>query len=641
MATKTSRRAKTKRKKTARTPRRSIVKVKVNAKPKKRKGGVRRKPKVIASSPKPNPALPGIDLNALSKPGPIRRLRPRRRPGEARPRPAVVGTQRARTPGKNAYEANLDRTPANYQPLTPLSFLKRAALVYGDATAIIHGRQRFSYAELYARSRRLGSALSREGIGKNDTVSALLSNTPAMLEAHHGVAMAGGVLNALNTRLDAPSIAFMLDHGEAKVFIVDREFAALATAALRQTKVNPVLVCYDDPEFPQTGVLEAALDYEAFLLGGDPDFEWAMPHDEWDAISLNYTSGTTGIPKGVVYHHRGAAIMGYANILACRMADRPVFLWTLPMFHCNGWCFPWTLALLGGIHVCLRWVRAKEIYAALAEHKVTHLAGAPTVMAALLNAKPEERRVLSHKVTFVHAAAPPPEAVLGEMLEAGFDLIHVYGLTETYGPAVVDVWKQEWNELPTDARLAKRARQGVAYHALEELKVLDADTMKETPADGTTLGEVMFRGNIVMKGYLKNPKATEEALAGGWFHSGDLGVLHPDGYIQLKDRSKDIIISGGENISSIEVENAIYRHPAVLFAAVVAKPDEKWGETPCAFVEKKPGFEATDESELLAFCRENLAHFKCPKTVIFCELPKTTTGKIQKFRLREQAKALT
>jgi fatty-acyl-CoA synthase len=542
--------------------------------------------------------------------------------------------------GASPYETGLDRTPANYQPLTPLTFLRRAALVYSESTAIVHGTQRISYAEFYTRSRRLGSALAREGIRKGDTVSVLLSNTPAMLEAHHGVPMTGGVLNALNTRLDAPSIAFMLDHAEAKVFIVDQEFAALATAGLRLAKAKPLLISYDDREFPQGGVLEGALDYEAFLSGGDPDFDWTTPEDEWNAIALNYTSGTTGNPKGVVYHHRGSAIMGYANIIACRMADRPVFLWTLPMFHCNGWCFPWTLALLGGTHVCLRWVRAKEIYAALAEHKVTHLAGAPTVMATLLNAKPEERRALSHKVTFVHAAAPPPEAVLGAMLDAGFELVHVYGLTETYGPAVVDVWQPEWTDLPRDAHLRKRARQGVSYPGLEGLKVLDPKTMGEVPADGVTLGEVMFRGNIVMKGYLKNAKATEETLEGGWFHSGDLGVLHPDGYIQLKDRSKDIIISGGENISSIEVENALHRHPAVLFAAVVAKPDEKWGESPCAFVEKKPGFEATSESELLAFCRENLAHYKCPRTLVFCELPKTTTGKIQKFRLREQAKRL-
>jgi fatty-acyl-CoA synthase len=461
-----------------------------------------------------------------------------------------------------------------------------------------------------------------------------------MLEAHHGVPMTGGVLNALNTRLDASSIAFMIDHAEAKVFIVDKEFASTARAALAMAQVKPLLILYDDPEFPQSGELEGAIDYEKFVSSGDPDFSWLMPRDEWDAISLNYTSGTTGNPKGVVCHHRGAALMGYANILACRMSDRPVYLWTLPMFHCNGWCFPWTLALVAGTHVCLRWVRAKAMYSAIAEHKVTHLCGAPTVMAALLNAPAGERQPFSHKVNFVHAAAPPPEAILMAMLKAGFDLTHVYGLTETYGPATVNEWHEEWSEFAPSEQGAKRIRQGVPYPALEALTVLDPATMTPVPADGTTLGEVMFRGNIVMKGYLKNPKATREALQGGWFHSGDLGVMHPDGYIQLKDRSKDIIISGGENISSIEVEDVLYRHPAVMFAAVVAKPDEKWGETPCAFVEKKPGYDAVGAAELLAYCRENLAHFKCPKTVVFGELPKTTTGKIQKFRLREQAKTL-
>jgi fatty-acyl-CoA synthase len=544
----------------------------------------------------------------------------------------------------NPYETDLDRTPANYQPLTPVAFLQRAASVHPEIVAIIHGKSRIHYAEFYTRSRRLASALAREGVGKGDTVSVLLANTPAMLEAHHGVPMTGGVLNALNTRLDAPSIAFMLDHGDAKVFIVDRECAKTANAALDLAKVKPFLILYDDPEFPPTGEaagqFEGARDYEEFVLSGDPEFQWAMADDEWNAISLNYTSGTTGNPKGVVCHHRGAALMGYANILACRMTERPVYLWTLPMFHCNGWCFPWTLALLAGTHVCLRSVRAKDMYAAIAEHKVTHLCGAPIVMAALLNAKPEERRPFSHKVNFIHAAAPPPQAILMAMLKSGFDLTHVYGLTETYGPATVNDWHDEWNALPPEERGAKRIRQGVAYPALEHLTVLDQATMEQVPADGRTMGEVMFRGNIVMKGYLKNARATHEALADGWFHSGDLAVLHPDGYIQLKDRSKDIIISGGENISSIEVEETLYRHPAVMFAAVVAKPDEKWGETPCAFVEKKPGYESVGEAELLAYCRENLAHYKCPTTLVFCELPKTTTGKIQKFRLRDQAKTL-
>jgi len=540
----------------------------------------------------------------------------------------------------NPYDTDLDRNPANYQPLTPLSFLRRAALAYPEVPAVIHGKRRYSYAEFYARSRRLASALAQAGIDRGDTVSALLANTPATLEAHHGVPMAGAVLNALNTRLDPRSIAFMLDHAEAKILIADREFAALSVAALALAQVKPRVIVYDDPEFLQTGEIPGARDYESFLSDGDPGFEWKMPQDEWDAISLNYTSGTTGEPKGVVYHHRGAALMGYANILACHMREHPVYLWTLPMFHCNGWCFPWTLALLAGTHVCLRGVRAREMFAAIADHKVTHLCGAPTVMSVLLNAPPEERRAFSHKVNFVHAAAPPPEAMLMAMLQAGFELTHVYGLTETYGPATVNEWHAEWDNLRPNEQGAKRIRQGVPYPALEELTVLHPDTMEPVPADGETLGEVMFRGNIVMKGYLKNSTATQHSMAAGWFHSGDLGVMHRDGYIQLKDRSKDIIISGGENISSIEVENALYRHPAVMFAAVVAKPDDKWGETPCAFVEKKPGHDDITEANLIAFCRENLARFKCPRVVVFCELPKTTTGKIQKFRLREQAKSL-
>lgn len=538
------------------------------------------------------------------------------------------------------YESGLERNPANFQPLTPLSFLARAASVHPAETAIVHGRQRFSYSEFYSRSKQLASALNQLGIAKNETVSVLLPNVPAMLEAHHGIPMAGAVINAINTRLDPASIATILDHAETKALIVDTEFAKSASAALKLAKTKPFLIQYNDREFPQIGRVKGAVDYETFLSAGDPNFMWEMPKDEWDAISVNYTSGTTGNPKGVVCHHRGATLMGYANILACNMAARPVYLWTLPMFHCNGWCFPWTLALNMGIHVCLRSVRSKEMYELIVQEQVTHLCGAPIVMSVLLNATETEKKIFSHPVNFVHAAAPPPEAILMAMLNAGFMLTHVYGLTETYGPATVNDWKAEWDSLSEDGIGAKRVRQGVAYAALEHLTVLNPNTLEPVPADGTTLGEVMFRGNIVMKGYLKNPEANKNAFAGGWFHSGDLGVLHPDGYIQLKDRSKDIIISGGENISSIEVEEALYKHPSVLFAAVVAKPDTKWGETPCAFIEKRNGFESVSEEDIVGHCRTMLAHFKCPKTIVFCEVPKTTTGKIQKFKLREQARTL-
>jgi len=451
--------------------------------------------------------------------------------------------------------------------------------------------------------------------------------------------MTGAVLHSINTRLDAPAVAFMLDHADAKVLIADTEFAPMLKQALAETKVKPLLVDYRDLQCGVEGERLGNLDYEDFLADGDPEFRWAMPSDEWNAIALNYTSGTTGNPKGVVYHHRGAALMCYANTIATGMGQHPVYLWTLPMFHCNGWCFPWSISLVAGTHVCLRAVRSKQMYDAIAEHKVTHLSGAPFVMACLLNATDEERRPLDHRVAFNHAAAPPPAAVLAKMDEAGFELTHLYGLTETYGPATLNEWHAAWDELPDEQRLAKRIRQGVRYHALEDLAVMHPETMEKVEADGETLGEVMFRGNIVMKGYLKNPKATEEAFAGDWFHSGDLGVMHPDGYIQLKDRSKDIIISGGENISSIEVEDVLYKHPAVAGAAVVAKPDAKWGETPCAFVEIKPGADVTAE-EIIAWCREKLARYKCPRHVMFVELPKTSTGKIQKFKLRELAKAV-
>jgi len=555
----------------------------------------------------------------------------------------VKKTQQSRKIPRKArnkpYEGGLGRTAANHQPLTPLSFLERAASVFPHHTAIIHGRQRFDYATFYARARRLASALAKEGIRKGDTVAVMLANTPPMLEAHYGVPMLGAVLNALNTRLDANSVAFMLEHGGARILITDREFSATVAEALALLKKKPLVIDYDDPEFPQSGARLGKLDYEKFLKSGDPGFAWKMPDDEWDAIALNYTSGTTGNPKDVVYHHRGAPLMSYGNALAGTMVEHPVLLWTLPMFHCNGWCMPWSLSAVAGTHVCLRWVRAGAIFEALAEHGVTHLCGAPIVMSTLVNASDAERKSFPQKVRFMAAAAPPPESVLAAMAEAGFEVVHVYGLTEVYGPAVVNEWHTEWDALDSAGRAAKKARQGVRYAPLEELAVLDPETMKPVPADGKTIGEVMFRGNIVMKGYLKNPKATREALKDGWFHSGDLGVMYPDGYIQLKDRSKDIIISGGENISSIEVENAIARHPAVMFVAVVARPDPKWGEHPCAFVELRVGAGVT-EDEVIAFARERLAKFKVPRTVVFSDLPKTSTGKIQKFVLRERAKNL-
>ena len=539
---------------------------------------------------------------------------------------------------KSIYEAHLDQSSANHQALSPLSFIERTAAVYPDRISMIHGYARRTWAETFARCRRLASALSKWGIGHADTVAVMGANTPELYECHFGVPAIGAVLNALNVRLDADTIAFILDHGEAKVLITDSEFSDTIKQALAKTKARPIVVDIADALAETAGDRLGEMDYEALLEVGDGDFDWQLPADEWQAICLNYTSGTTGNPKGVVYHHRGAYLNALGNVLAWSMPRHPVYLWTLPMFHCNGWCFPWTLAAMAGTSVCSRRVTAADIYAAIADHGVTHLCGAPIVMNFIVNATDQERRSFDHQVNMMTAGAPPPAALLESMQEIGFDVTHVYGLTETYGPAVVCDWHEEWNALGAVEQAERKSRQGVRYPVLQDLTVMDPATMTEVPADGETMGEVMFRGNIVMKGYLKNPTATEEALGDGWFHSGDLGVRHPDGYIQLKDRSKDIIISGGENISSIEVEDTIFRHPAVLNVAVVAKPDDKWGETPCAFVELKRDPDTVTEGDIIAFCRDNLAHFKCPRYVVFGELPKTSTGKIQKFILRENAK---
>ncbi|VTU21151.1 acyl-CoA synthetase [Variovorax sp. RA8] len=540
------------------------------------------------------------------------------------------------------FDQHLPRNEANFAPITPLSFIQRAAEVYPARLAMVHGPLRRTWAEAYERCRRLASALTRHGIGRGDTVAVMLPNTPTMVEAHFGVPMAGAVLNSLNTRLDAQTLAFMLDHGEARVLIVDPEFTGVVgkALALRQRK-DPILVVDAEDEV-WTGRQDriGSTTYEALLAGGDSTFDWQLPGDEWDAIALNYTSGTTGNPKGVVYHHRGAAINAVSNILEWDMPKHPVYLWALPMFHCNGWCFPWTVAARAGVNVCLRKVEAQAMADAIREHGVTHYCGAPIVHSLLVNAPEELKRGLPRGVKAMVAGAAPPASMIEGMERLGFDLTHVYGLTEVYGPATACAKHEDWDRLEIDERARLNARQGVRYHLQRDAQVLDPQTMKPVPWDGETMGEIMFRGNITMKGYLKNEKATQEAFAGGWFRTGDLAVQHPDGYIKIKDRSKDIIISGGENISSIEVEDVLYRHPDVLAAAVVAKPDPKWGETPCAFIELKAGAQVTPE-EIVAHCKKYLAGFKVPRAVEFGELPKTSTGKLQKFELRKRAGSTT
>ncbi len=538
----------------------------------------------------------------------------------------------------NIYEQDLSRNDANFAAFTPLSFIERTAAVYPERLAIVHGDLRQTWAQTYTRCRQLASALSQRGIGLGDTVAVMLPNTPPMVEAHFGIPMTGAVLNTLNTRLDAEALAFMLDHSEAKAVIVDPEFAAVMAKAisLRQTQRDILVIDTEDALYTGNVQRIGSLTYDELVASGSPDFEWLMPADEWQAISLNYTSGTTGNPKGVVYHHRGAAMNAVSNILEWDMPKHAVYLWTLPMFHCNGWCFPWTVAARAAVNVCLRRVDPKAIFDAIRTHKVSHYCGAPIVHGALVAAPAELKQGITHQVKAMVAGAAPPAAMIEGMEQLGFDLTHVYGLTEIYGPAAVCVKHEEWDQLDVGERARLNARQGVNYHLQRNVAVMDPGTMQPVPADGETMGEIMFRGNITMKGYLKNPRATQDAFRGGWFHTGDLAVMYPDGYVKIKDRSKDIIISGGENISSIEVEDVLYRHPAVMAAAVVAKPDEKWGETPCAFIELKAGAQVTAE-DIIAHCRQHLAGFKIPRAVVFGELPKTSTGKIQKFELRKQA----
>ncbi|MBI5617611.1 MAG: acyl-CoA synthetase [Gammaproteobacteria bacterium] len=540
---------------------------------------------------------------------------------------------------RNPYEQHLDRCTANYTPLSPLSFVQRAASVYGHRTSVVHGERRWTWRETFARCRRLCSALQKRGIGLGDTVAVVATNIPAFYEALFGIPAAGAVINPINIRLDAEAIAFILDHGEAKMVITDTEFAPVMKEALKLCKVKPVVVDIADATAPCHDRL-GATEYEELLAEGDPEAPWELPKDEWQAMALCYTSGTTGNPKGVVYHHRGAYLTAVGNALSWSLPHNPVYLWTLPLFHCCGWCFPWTIAMQGGTNVCLRRIAAANIYHAIGTEGVTHFCGAPIVLNFIVNASAKDKAQMTRTVKVMTAGAAPPAAIIEAMEAAGFDVIHAYGLTETYGPSVFTAPQEEWAAYTKQQMAQIRIRQGVRYPTLEDLDVIDPDTMQSVPRDGATIGEIMFKGNLVMRGYLKNAKATDESLGGGWFHSGDLGVMHPENYIQIKDRSKDIIISGGENISSIEVEEVLYRHPAVLEAAVVARPDEKWGETPCAFVWLKADQPPVGADELIEYCREHMAHFKAPKTIVFRELPKTSTGKIQKYKLRKEAEAL-